>query len=117
LALVADLHQGCFLGRLYPEPGQNVARDKIGRAAETRDGDFAALELSAVLDLVVDIETERHGGCVGGDKKVPRSLHPRPLRGRAATATNHLHIAGEQDLESLASALKENEINVQPVTF
>ena len=117
LALVADLHQGGFLGRFHSEPGQNVARGKIGRAAEARDGDFASLELSAVLDFVVDVQTEGHGGRVGGDKEVSRSLHPRSLRGGAAAAADHLHVAGEQNLKRLASALEKNEINVQPVAF
>jgi len=39
------------------------------------------------------------------------------LRGGAATAANHLHVAGEQDLERLAAALEENEINVQSIAF
>src|SRR5713226_673898 len=116
LALVADLHERDFARWLHPQPGQHEPRGEIRGASEAGDGDLTSLKLLAILDFIVDVEAEGHGGCVGGDENVSRAFQPGPLR-RGAAATDHLHVSGEQNLERLTSALEENEIDVQAVAF
>ena len=117
LALVADLHQGGFLHRLDAKPGQYVARGEIRGAAKARDGDFASLELFAVLDPVVDVKAEGHGGGVSGDENVSRPFKARSLRGGPASAADYLHVSREQHLKRLASTLEKDEINIQTIAL
>src|SRR5437867_9345654 len=111
------MHQSGFLHRLDAKPGQYVACGEIRGAAKAGDGDFASLELFAVLNLVVDVKAEGHGGGVRGDENVSRPFKAPSLRRGPTSAADYLHVSREQHLKRLASTLEKDEINIQTIAL